>query len=148
MTLLLPLSAVVLLALATVLPIGALLIRSLFDRQGNFIGLANFVRYASEPGLTIAAWNSIVLSGIATTLTIVIAYPVAYAFNRSRMPFKGAFRTIILLPLLAPSLLPALGLIYILGTQGSPRACCSAVSSTGRTALSSRPSSTHCRMPC
>ncbi len=34
------------------------------------------------------------------------------------MPFKGAFRTIILLPLLAPSLLPALGLIYILGTQG------------------------------
>ncbi len=118
LTLLLPLSAVVLLALATVLPIGALLIRSLFDRQGNFIGLANFVRYASEPGLTIAAWNSIVLSGIATTLTIVIAYPVAYAFNRSRMPFKGAFRTIILLPLLAPSLLPALGLIYILGTQG------------------------------
>ncbi len=49
LTLLLPLSAVVLLALATVLPIGALLIRSLFDRQGNFIGLANFVRYASEP---------------------------------------------------------------------------------------------------
>ena len=116
--LLLPSAIVVLLALATVLPIGALLIRSLFSRDGAFIGLSNFIRYATEPGLSIAAWNSILLTSVATGLTILIAYPVAYAFSRSSIPFKGLLRTIIMLPLLAPSLLPALGLIYIFGTQG------------------------------
>ncbi|MEI6536907.1 MAG: ABC transporter permease subunit, partial [Verrucomicrobiaceae bacterium] len=112
---------ILLLAIATILPIGALLIRSVFTRDGHFAGLANFLRYATEPGLTIAAWNSVTLSSLATVLTILIAYPVAYALSRSRLACKGLFRTIVMLPLLAPSLLPALGLIYLLGTQGVAR---------------------------
>ena len=115
---LLPLLTVLLLSLATILPIGSLLIRSLFGRDGTFAGLANFVRYATEPGLSIAAWNSVTLSALATVLTIFIAYPIAYALNRSCIPFKGLFRTLVMLPLLAPSLLPAIGLIYLFGTQG------------------------------
>lgn len=114
----LPLLAAVVLALATILPIGALLVRSLFNRDGTFAGIDNFVRYATEPGLAIAAWNSIMLSGLATVLTILIAYPLAYGLNRSCMPFRGLFRAIVMLPLLAPSLLPAIGLIYLFGTQG------------------------------
>ena len=114
----LPPLAAVLLALATILPIGALLVRSLFNRDGSFSGLGNFVRYATEPGLAIAAWNSVALSATATVLAIIIAYPLAYGLHRSCMPFKGLFRAIVMLPLLAPSLLPAIGLIYLFGTQG------------------------------
>ncbi len=114
----LPLLAAVVLALATILPIGALLVRSLFNRDGTFAGVDNFVRYVTEPGLAIAAWNSIMLSGLATVLTILTAYPLAYGLNRSCMPFRGLFRAIVMLPLLAPSLLPAIGLIYLFGTQG------------------------------
>ena len=114
----LPIFATALLALATILPISALLVRSLFSREGTFAGINNFVRYATEPGLAIAAWNSVTLSGFATVLTILIAYPLAYGLNRSCMPFKGLFRAIVMLPLLAPSLLPAIGLIYLFGTQG------------------------------
>ena len=114
----LPPLAALLLAIATILPIGALLIRSLIARDGSFAGLDNFVRYATEPGLSIAAWNSVTLSGLATVLTILIAYPIAYALSRSCMPFKGGFRAIVMLPLLAPSLLPSIGLIYLFGTQG------------------------------
>jgi iron(III) transport system permease protein len=114
----LPAFVVFLLALATILPISALLIRSLFSREGAFVGFANFVRYATEPGLAVAAWNSVTLSGLATILTILTAYPLAYGLNRSCMPFKGVFRAIFMLPLLAPSLLPAIGLIYLFGTQG------------------------------
>jgi iron(III) transport system permease protein len=106
------------LALATVLPIGALLIRSLFDRSGKFIGGQNFVRYATEPGLSIAAWNSIYLAAAATSIVIAIAFPMAYAFTRSRMPARGILRIILLLPLLTPSLLPAFGLVYLFGNQG------------------------------
>lgn len=114
----LPPLAALLLALTTILPIGALLVRSMFSREGAFAGVDNFVRYATEPGLAIAAWNSFTLSGLATVLTILIAYPLAYALNRSCMPFRGLFRAIVMLPLLAPSLLPAIGLIYLFGTQG------------------------------
>jgi iron(III) transport system permease protein len=114
----LPASMVVVIAAATVLPIGALLIRSLYDRSGAFAGVDNFIRYASEPGLSIAAWNSVMLSALTAVLTIAIAFPYAYALNRSRMPLRGLFRAIALLPLLTPSLLPAFGLVYLFGNQG------------------------------
>jgi iron(III) transport system permease protein len=116
---LLPLLVAGLLVVGTLLPIGALLIKSILDPAGNFVGAANFERYATEPGLAIAAWNSVTLSSLATLITILIAYPFSFALTRSLIPYKGLFRAIIMLPLLAPSLLPALGMIYLFGTQGS-----------------------------
>jgi iron(III) transport system permease protein len=110
------------LATATVLPILALLGRAFLDGNGQFVGLANFVRYATEPGLAIAAWNSASLSAIATVITILLAFPYAYALARSAMPGRFLFRTIVMLPLLAPSLLPAFGMIYLFGNQGLLRA--------------------------
>jgi iron(III) transport system permease protein len=116
--LLLPLLLVTVLGAAAILPIAALLVRAFLDRDGRFVGLANFVRYATEPGLAVAAWNSLTLSALATLLTIGLAYPFAYAITRTRMPGRGMFRLIALLPLLAPSLLPAFGLVYLFGNQG------------------------------
>jgi iron(III) transport system permease protein len=46
------------------------------------------------------------------------AFGFAYALTRSRMRFKGLARTITLVPLLAPSLLSAISLIYWFGNQG------------------------------
>ncbi len=114
----LPGTMLVLLALATILPINALLSRAFYGRDGGFVGLSNFVRYATEPGLSIAAWNSTYLSAIATVIVVALAYPIAFALTRSCMPLKGFFRLLIMLPLLAPSLLPAFGLVYLFGNQG------------------------------
>ena len=47
-----------------------------------------------------------------------LAFGFAYALTRSCMPAKGLFRTITLIPLLAPSLLSAISLIYWFGNQG------------------------------
>ena len=47
-----------------------------------------------------------------------LAFGFAYALARSCMPAKGMFRTIALIPLLAPSLLSAISLIYWFGNQG------------------------------
>jgi iron(III) transport system permease protein len=117
-SLFLPPILLVFLATATVLPIGALLVRAFLGRDGSFVGLANFTRYVSEPGLAIAAWNSTSLSAIATFIVMALAFPYAYALVRTRMPARGFFRLVALLPLLAPSLLPAFGLIYLFGNQG------------------------------
>lgn len=115
---LLPAGLTLLLAVATIFPISALLLRSFYDRQGRFVGLANFMRYASEQGLSIAAWNSTTLSALTTLVVLVLAFPYAFAIARSRMPGRSLFRIIALLPLLAPSLLPAFGLVYLFGNQG------------------------------
>ena len=51
-------------------------------------------------------------------MTLPLAFGFAYAMTRSCIPGKGVFRTIALIPLLAPSLLSALSLIYWFGNQG------------------------------
>jgi iron(III) transport system permease protein len=107
-----------LLATATILPIGALLVRAFLGKDGGFVGLENFLRYMGEPGLVIAAWNSASLSAISTLIAMALAFPFAYALVRTAIPGRGIFRLIALLPLLAPSLLPAFGMVYLFGNQG------------------------------
>lgn len=114
----LPSLFLVLLASATILPIGALLVRAFLSRDGAFVGFDNFIRYVTEPGLAIAAGNSVALSAVATILTLLIAYPYAFAITRTQMPGRSVFRLVAVLPLLAPSLLPAFGLVYLFGGQG------------------------------
>jgi iron(III) transport system permease protein len=106
------------LGIITVLPISALLIRAFLARDGGFVGLDNFIRYATEPGLAVAAWNSASLSAISTVIVMALAFPYAYALVRTRIPGRGFFRLMALLPLLAPSLLPAFGMVFLFGNQG------------------------------
>jgi len=108
----------VILAAATVLPIGALLVRAFLGKDGGFVGMDNFQRYSAEPGLVIAAWNSVSLSAVSTLIAMALALPFAYTLVRTAIPGRGIFRLIALLPLLAPSLLPAFGLVYLFGNQG------------------------------
>ncbi len=106
------------LLLTVVLPLWSLLGRSLLDRNGVFVGLENYIRYFGEPGLRRALAHSVTVSTISTAITIAIAFAYAYALTRSAMPAKGLFRGIALIPLLAPSLLPGLALVYLFGNKG------------------------------
>ncbi len=47
-----------------------------------------------------------------------LAFIYAYALQRSCMRWKGLFQGLALIPILAPSLLPAISLIYLFGNQG------------------------------
>jgi iron(III) transport system permease protein len=99
-------------------PLVSILQQSLQDAQGRFAGLANFVAYAKTPALLESLWNSVWVSAVVTLVTIPAAFGFAYALTRSRMRFKALARTITLVPLLAPSLLAAISLIYWFGNQG------------------------------
>lgn len=81
-------------------------------------GLAHFTAYLASPALLQSLWNSLWVSLLVTLIVVPLAFTFAYALTRSCMPFKGLFRTITLLPLLAPSLLSAISLIYWFGNQG------------------------------
>lgn len=110
--------ALVFLAVALVLPLGFLLVRAFQDAQGGFVGLANVTRYLSTPSLAASVVNSLWTAALVTLVVVPLAFTYAYALTRSCIPLRLLFRAVMLLPVLAPSLLPALSLVYLFGNQG------------------------------
>ncbi len=115
--LLIGLIALVLLAFLA-LPLLAILVQALQGKDGEWVWLTNFMDYAKTPALLDSLWNSLWVSGLVTFITVPLAFGFAYALTRSCMPLKSLFRGITLIPLLAPSLLSAISLIYWFGNQG------------------------------
>jgi iron(III) transport system permease protein len=101
-----------------VLPLGTLLIKSFEDADGAWVGLDNYARYVETPALTDSLWNSLWVSSVVALITLCLAYVYAYALTRSAMRGKTVFKALALIPILAPSLLPAISLIYLFGNQG------------------------------
>jgi iron(III) transport system permease protein len=100
------------------LPLYAMLSRSVRAKDGRFIGLANYAEYFANPALSYSIWNSLNVALITTAITVTLAFVYAYALTRSCMPAKGLFKTIAMAPILVPSLLPGIALIYLFGNQG------------------------------
>ena len=109
---------IIVLFTAIALPLGVLLVKSVQDKSGQFVGLANYVQYLSTPSLVESLWNSVWIALLSTTIVVALAFGYAYALTRTQMPLKGLFTAISMLPLFAPSLLPAISFIYIFGNQG------------------------------
>ncbi len=108
-------------------PLVSIGLKSLQDSSENFVGLKNFIDYARTPALLDSLWNSLWVSALVTLITVPAAFCFAYALTRSRMPFKKTARGITLIPLLAPSLLSAISLIYWFGNQGVAKGLLSAL---------------------
>ena len=100
------------------LPLWTLLSKSFQNQDGKFIGLANYYQYFSTPSLFESVWNSLFVSVAATVIVLPIAFVYAYALQRSCMRWKGLFQAVALIPILAPSLLPAISFVYLFGNQG------------------------------
>jgi iron(III) transport system permease protein len=99
-------------------PLLAILVQAAQDDQHGFVGLANFASYVRTPALLQSLWNSVWVSAVVTLVAVPAAFVFAYALTRSCMPAKALFRGITLIPLLAPTLLSAISLIYWFGNQG------------------------------
>ena len=102
-------------------PLAMILVRSVEGRRGGFVGLANFAQYVQSPALAQSTWNTLTFAGFTTVVTVPLAFLFAYAMQRSCVPFKGLWRNIAMIPILAPSLLAAISFIYLFGNQGAFR---------------------------
>ncbi len=106
------------LALFLLAPLAMILVKSVQDRTGAFVGASLFVEYVRTPALLQSAWNTLWVAAAVTLVTIPLAFGYAYALTRSCMPGKPVFRIVGLTPILAPSLLAAISFIQFFGTQG------------------------------
>ena len=117
--------------------------RSLQDNSGRFVGPANYVQYFATPAIGVSITNSLSVSLIAMVLTVALAFVYAYALTRTRIPGRGVFRLVAMLPIFAPSLVSAIAFVYAFGNNGmftrrpastwastAPRASCWPRSST------------------
>jgi iron(III) transport system permease protein len=99
-------------------PLFIMLSKSVQGAKGELVGFANYARYFSTPALAHSIYNSFTVSILSTLITVPLAFVYAYALTRSCTPLKWLFRTVALAPILVPSLLPGIALVYLFGNQG------------------------------
>lgn len=64
-------------------------------------------------------WNSLLLATFSTTLAIALALPLAVLGDRFEFPFKPILTTLLLVPLVLPPFVGAIGVKQILGQSGA-----------------------------
>jgi iron(III) transport system permease protein len=106
------------LLVGVVLPMIPMLVRSLQDTRGNWVGAANYIRYLNTPSLVASFLNSLYVAIASMVISVILGFIYAYALTRTAMPGKQVFRSLSLLPLYIPPLAHAIGLIYLFGNQG------------------------------
>ena len=99
-------------------PLGSILVKALQDGSGAYAGWQHVGTLLSEPRLHSALANSLWLAAASTGLVLPLALGFAFALTRSRLPGRPAWRLLALSPLLAPSLMPGISLVYLFGNQG------------------------------
>jgi len=99
-------------------PLGTLFSKAFTGSSGKFAGLINYKRYFNTPSLSNSIWNTISVSLVTTCFSTLLGFLYAYGITRTLMPGKTFFRYIALLPIFIPTVVHALGLVYIFGRQG------------------------------
>ena len=62
--------------------------------------------------------NSLLTTSVATILSVVIAFGLAWCINRSNIRYKSVFSMLFTLPMLIPSISHGMGLVLLLGDNG------------------------------
>ncbi|PWB31724.1 putative 2-aminoethylphosphonate ABC transporter permease subunit [Pseudomonas sp. SDI] len=107
-----------LLSVAVLMPLLAIFWRGFSSEAGQGGGLLAARELFASANFHWLLGNSLKVSLSVAAIVVPVAYLFAYALQRTLIPAKGVWRGISLLPLLAPSMLPAIALVYLFGNQG------------------------------
>ncbi|OCT22524.1 putative 2-aminoethylphosphonate ABC transporter permease subunit [Pseudomonas putida] len=107
-----------LLLLAVLMPLLAIFWRGFSGEAGQGGGLKAAAELFASDNFRWLLGNSLAVAFSVALIVVPLAYLFAYALQRTLIPAKGLWRGISLLPLLAPSMLPAIALVYLFGNQG------------------------------
>lgn len=101
-----------------VYPLIRMLTKSLQNKAGEFVGLANYADYFSSVTTSVSLKNSLYVSFVSTVITVTLAFIYAYALTRMTIRGRGILRAVAMLPIFVPSLMQGLSFIYMFGNNG------------------------------
>jgi putative spermidine/putrescine transport system permease protein len=92
-----------------------------FPPPGYWVGY--YVQYFSNPAWLDATLNSFVIAIGSTIFTLLVALPAAFGFVRHQLYGKSAFNLLIMVPVIVPAVVSALGyygflsVVHLVGTR-------------------------------
>ncbi|MFQ5961871.1 MAG: ABC transporter permease [Candidatus Methylomirabilales bacterium] len=108
----------VVLAIFIAFPIGSVLIKSLFDREGGGLTLQYFIEFFSHRYHYRSVVNSLILAAATTGILMVLGFIFAYVVTRGPSILRAPLRIVALLPLIAPPYIFGISLIILAGKRG------------------------------
>ena len=87
-----------------------------FRQNGKFT-LDYIIEVFRNPIYLEGLWNSVQMAVYSTTLTAAIALPLALLSDRYLFPGKGLFSALVLIPMILPPFVGAIGVKQILGQE-------------------------------
>lgn len=100
------------------IPMVGIIWRSFLDDNTGQFGINNYNALLGSADIWHAVLNSLFLGAVTTGLTLIFGFLIAYGLECTSMPCKRFIASAISLPILAPSLVLGLGLIFLLGRNG------------------------------
>jgi len=88
------------------------------DKEGGFTS-AYVVQVFANPVYLEGLWNALLLGVTSTFVALLIAFPLALFTHRYRFPLKGPLSALILVPLVLPPFVGAVGVKQMLGVKGA-----------------------------
>lgn len=113
------LAAAAFLGLFFLYPIGLVLVGGVTDSEGGFTTLylaAVFTNPVYREGLI----NAALIATATTTLSVLLGLPPAWLAARYDFPLKGLFSGLLLVPMVLPPFVGAVGLQHLLARSGGP----------------------------
>ncbi|MCL2504364.1 MAG: putative 2-aminoethylphosphonate ABC transporter permease subunit [Coriobacteriia bacterium] len=101
-----------------VLPLFSLFSKAFLNKSGAFVGLENYIKYFKSPTLSTSIVNTVEISLWSTVVSVVSGFLYAFALARTRIIGKGFFKYTAMIPIFIPTVIHALGLVYMFGKQG------------------------------
>ena len=99
-------------------PLVTLFVKAFQDKDGFFVGLAQFREYFTSKAMVYSISNTFVISISSTVISVLLAFVFSYSLSRKNVPFKSFFRYVGMIPIFAPTMLLGIALIYLFGNQG------------------------------
>lgn len=87
--------------------------------EGEAFSLTNFVLIFEDPALRAGFINAILIALASTVLSVVLSLPLAILAAKYKYPFKGVFNAVILIPLILPPFVGAIGMQALMGREGA-----------------------------
>lgn len=100
-----------------------MVLKEAFYEEGKGLTFSFVIEVFKNPVYTEGLWNAFALGVSSTVLSLVISFPLALIGHRYLFPFKKSLSALILIPLVLPPFVGAVGVKQILGINGALNAC-------------------------